>query len=942
MRYLYSIFFIYLLSATPILGQGEANNWYFGQNAGISFNTTPPTALTNGQVNTLEGCTTISDATGDLLFYTDGITVWNRFHNIMPNGTGLKGDPSSTSSALIVPQPNNPNVYIIFTVDEPHHFNADNSASTIDGDGINDGFMYSVVDITLDGGNGDVINSQKNIALVTYDTSNSLDSLYKCSEKITAVKSDDCDSFWVITHFVDTFYAFKINSTGVDPTPVTSKIGVTVPVSGYRRNALGYIKASPEGDQLAVAHFGFSTIAGGDANGKVLIYDFDNVTGQITNEIELSNIDSPYGIEFSQTGQRLYATYDIGPAGNGQSYMMQYDVSLADSQIASSGTRIRNQNNQQISSFSAGAIQLGPDGKIYRSLFDIINQTGSHLGVIENPEDIASSIIYNERGILVNTDGVRFPLLGLPPFIQSIFAQTIDIINNGDPNNVNLSLCEGETYQLSYQNVPGATYNWFVDNVQIANTANFLDITTTANYRLEVDLNDGSCPLTGVANATFYEVPASIASTLTQCDAYQTIGDNITVFDLSLANDQLTGGNSNFSTQFFSDMPSAQAGFPEITNINTFQNNQNNQQLYARVINNDNTNCFSIATLTLQISTTSVSNAELRVCDDDGDEDGFTTFNLSEANPQILFGITTPGLIVSYYITPEDALLNRNPITTYTNVTQNSQGDDMVYAKVENGVDCFGISTIQLFVVPLPDIEEEEQYFICQNQSAIEIDTGIQPNNIPDDFTILWSTGENTDIISVAQAGIYTVEVTNILTGCSKIRTIEVIASSTANITSVEIIDALSNNLVTVNVEGLGNYEYAIELEGEDSVPSYQDSPTFTNVPSGFHTVYVRDKNGCVPIATKDISVVGFPDYFTPNGDGFHETWNVEGISSEVMSGSLILIFDRFGKLLKQLRAGGVGWDGTVNGKLMPASEYWFKVELDDGRILTGSFSLIR
>ncbi|MEW7292712.1 T9SS type B sorting domain-containing protein [Aquimarina sp. 2304DJ70-9] len=940
MRYLYVVFFACLFYTLPILGQGEANNWYFGQNAGISFNTTPPTALTNGQVNTLEGCTTISDVTGNLLFYTDGITVWNKSHTIMPNGIGLKGDPSSTSSALIVPQPNNPNLYIIFTVDEPHHFNADNNAGTTDGDGVNDGFMYSIVDISLDGGNGDVVSTQKNIPLITYDTSNSLESLYKCSEKITAVKSDDCDSFWVITHFVDTFYTFRINSTGVDPTPVTSRVGVTVPVSGYRRNALGYIKASPEGNKLAVAHFGFATIAGGNAMGSVLLYNFDNITGQVSNEIELSNIDSPYGIEFSQIGQRLYATYDIGAAGNGQSYLTQYDLSLPDNQIASSGTRIRNQINQEISSFAAGAIQLGPDGKIYRTLLDFNAQIGNYLGAIENPEDPASSIIYNERSILVNVDGSRNAQLGLPPFIQSIFAQTIDIINMGDPNDVNLPLCEGDTYQLTYQNIPGATYTWFIDDVQIANTTNSLDITTTANYRLEVDLNDGSCPLIGVANATFYEVPAIIPSSLIQCDAYQTIGDNITLFDLNFANDQLTGGNIDFSTQFFLDMPSAQAGSPVITNIDTFQNNQNNQQLYVRVINNDNTNCFSISTLTLQVSTTNVSDAELRACDDDGTEDGFTIFNLSEANPQVLFGITTPGLTINYFENTEDALLNRNPITTYTNPTQNSQGDDIVYAKVENGGDCFGISTVQLFVIPLPDIEEEEQYFICQNQSAIEIDSGIQPNNDPGDFAILWSTGETTEIISVTQAGIYTAEITNILTGCSKTRTAEVVTSSIATITSVDIIDGTDNNVVTINAEGLGNYEYAIEIE--EVLSSYQDSPIFTNVPPGFHTVYVRDKNGCIPVVTEDISVVGFPGYFTPNGDGFHETWNVEGISTEIMNGSLILIFDRFGKLIKQLRAGGVGWDGTFNGRLMPASQYWYRVELDNGRILTGSFSLIR
>ncbi len=940
MRYLYVVFFSFLLYCSPIFGQGEANNWYFGQNAGISFNTTPPTVLTNGQVNTLEGCTTISDATGNLLFYTDGITVWNRFHNIMPNGQDLKGDPSSTSSALIVPQPNTPNIYIIFTVDEPHHFNADNDNNTIDGDGVNDGFMYSIVDMSLNGGNGDVVSGQKNIPLITYDTSNTQESLYKCSEKITAVKSDDCDSFWVITHFVDTFYSFRVSATGVNATPVTSNVGVTVPISGYRRNALGYIKASPEGNKLALAHFGFATVPGGNANGKVMLYDFDNVAGTISNEVELSTIDSPYGIEFSQTGQRLYATFDIGEAGNGQSYLMQYDLSLPDNQIAASGTRIRNQSNQDIAPFGSGAIQLGPDGRIYRSLFNTTSQTGDYLGVIENPEAPAASVNYDETGLFINTDGSRSTLLGLPPFIQSIFAQTIDIINSGNPNDVNLLLCEGDTYRLSYLNIPGATYAWYINDVLTANTNNFLDITSTANYRLEVDLNDGSCPLIGVANATFFEVPGITSVTLTQCDAYQTIGDNITLFDLSNANDQLTGGNTNFSTQFFLDLPSAQAGTSVITNIDSFQNSQNNQQIFVRVFNEGNSNCFNISTLTLQISTTGVNDAELRACDDDGNEDGFITFNLSRADAQVLSGITTPGLTIAYYQSSEDALLNQNPITTYTNPTPNSLGDDIVYAKVENGEDCFGISSVRLFVIPLPDIEVEEQYFICQNQASIEIDSGTLSGNIPSDFTVLWSTGATTEIISITQPGIYTVDITSTLTGCSKTRTVEVIASSIATITSIDIIDGLDNNLVTINTEGLGNYEYAIEIDGVLS--SYQDSPTLTNVPPGFHTVYVRDKNGCIPVVTKDIAVVGFPKYFTPNGDGFHETWNVEGISTEVMSGSLILIFDRFGKLLKQLRAGGVGWDGTFNGRLMPSSEYWYRVELEDGRILTGSFSLIR
>ncbi len=943
MRYIHITFLtILLFNGLTIFSQGEANNWYFGKNAGVSFNTTPPTVLTDGQINTLEGCTTISDATGALLFYTDGIRVWDRFNTIMPNGINLKGDPSSTSSALIVPQPNTPNIYIIFTVDEPHHDNADNDPSTVDGDGINDGFMYSVVDMSLNGGAGDIVAGQKNIPLITYDTSDPLQSAYKCSEKITAVKSDDCDSFWVITHFVDTFYAFKVEQTGVNVNPVTSKIGVTVPLSGYRRNALGYIKASTEGNKLAVAHFGFATVTAGNGPGKVVLYDFDNITGAVSNEIELYNGDSPYGIEFSQSGQRLYSAIGIGNEGIGQSFLLQFDLTLPDIDIPASGTRILNENGVNFSSFFEGALQLAPDGKIYRTQYeDFATDTGDYLGIIENPEEIAANVIYVEKGLLVNSDGRRGVRLGLPPFIQSIFAQTIDIINSGDSNNANLSLCEGETFRLSYQNIPGATYTWFVDNTSISTTSNFLDITATANYRLEVDLNDGSCPLIGVANATFTEIPPSIPVTLIQCDLYQVMGDNLALFDLNLATDQITGGNNQFSVSFFIDLPSAQAGTPALTNITSFENNQNNQLVYARVTDNNNTNCFSITTIELQVNATSANDVELRACDDDGIEDGITVFNLLEADPLILQGITTAGLTLTYYQNIDDAQFNVNPITSYSNTTPNTQGDDIVYAKVEesNG-NCFAIASVALFVNPTPEIEEIGAYFLCQNQTNIEIDTGILPNPGLTNFTFLWSTGETTQSIFVDQAGTYMVEITDTSTQCSNTRTVEVTGSSIPTITSVDINDASNNNTVTVNLQGIGSYEYAIEINGVLS--AYQDEATFNNVPPGFHVVYVRDKNGCLPEVTRDIAVIGFPDFFSPNGDGFHESWNVDGISSQMLSDSLIYIFDRYGKLIKQLRAGTPGWDGTYNGKLMPSSQYWYRVELQTGRVLTGSFSLIR
>ena len=261
--------------------QEEASYWYFGQNAGLRFNaaTGGVTAITDGQINTLEGCTSISDTNGDLLFYSDGRTIWNALHQPMPNanyfaGTGLLGDPSSTSSGLIVPKPQDPTKFYLFTVDEPHHENANvypnqftgtySQGGTIPGqdDGFNNGLNYSLVDINLEDGLGDVNPLEKNIPLISYDITDPEAIKYKCSEKITAVKADDCSSFWVITHFVDTYYAYKIDINGVTTTPVISVVGPEVPISGYRRNALGYLKASPDGSKLVVAHLGFSYNSG--------------------------------------------------------------------------------------------------------------------------------------------------------------------------------------------------------------------------------------------------------------------------------------------------------------------------------------------------------------------------------------------------------------------------------------------------------------------------------------------------------------------------------------------------------------------------------------------------------------------------------------------------------------------------------------------------------
>ena len=185
--------------------------------------------------------------------------------------------------------------------------------------------------------------------------------------------------------------------------------------------------------------------------------------------------------------------------------------------------------------------------------------------------------------------------------------------------------------------------------------------------------------------------------------------------------------------------------------------------------------------------------------------------------------------------------------------------------------------------------------------------------------------------------GDYTVEVINNV-GCSRIRTITVTASNTATINSVDVVDLTDNNTITITATGPGDYQYSLD----EPNASWQDSSFFNNVPAGIHIVYINDKNGC-GLVYQEIIVVGVPKFFTPNGDGHNDYWSIKGVNETYNSNSIIYIFDRYGKLLKQwVPSLNQGWDGTFNGVPLPADDYWFTLKLEDGRETKGHFSLKR
>ncbi|SEA46013.1 gliding motility-associated C-terminal domain-containing protein [Flavobacterium gillisiae] len=340
----------------------------------------------------------------------------------------------------------------------------------------------------------------------------------------------------------------------------------------------------------------------------------------------------------------------------------------------------------------------------------------------------------------------------------------------------------------------------------------------------------------------------------------------------------------------------------------------------------------------------SILTALTTACDDEPNpllQDGKFAFDTSTFEATILKGQT--GMDVKYF--DQNRKLLSSPLPNpYVTETQN------ITVTVQNAINttCTASLIIPFIVNPLPNISlntnGSENELVCSNLPTffVKLDAGIQDGTSPSNYTYQWTkdninlTTETKDFLNVNAIGLYTVNVTSPF-GCSRIRTIKVTASDIAYLQSITVVDLANTNTVTVNVTGQGNYEYSLD---EPNGP-FQVSNFFDNVPAGIHEVYINDSNGCGTIS-KTIAVLGIPKFFTPNGDGYNDYWNLKGANKDFNSTSLIYIFDRYGKLLKKINPSDLGWDGTFNGRLLPSDDYWFTVKLEDGREAKGHFSLKR
>ena len=496
----------------------------------------------------------------------------------------------------------------------------------------------------------------------------------------------------------------------------------------------------------------------------------------------------------------------------------------------------------------------------------------------------------------------------------------------------NITLCGDGDYSLSVQSNVSDVW-WFESETSTTPIHSGLsydvNINTSTSFWLVPIVLDCTANLVRYPfTITINPIPSVSNITIMQCE--DDVMDGISNFNLSDYNASIVvGGLTNIEIEYFEDLDLSNPISPD-----NYTNLSNNQTVYA-LVTNTITNCSNTAEIVLSVNTTIANTATLKVCDD-FEETGIVSFDLSLAENQILDGESADIIILGYYDSYNNALLQINELNNnYTNTEPYNQ---TIFARLEQNGSCYSIAEINLTVEYIPALLEDETVYYCLNSfpETISLFGGIV-DDVPNNYAYLWSTGETTISIDVNEIGTYEVFVTKPL-GCTNKRTITLLPSSTAIVETVEVIDLSENNIVTIVVSGDGEYLYA--LDDENGI--YQESSTFNDVPAGIHAVYVKDIKANCGIISEDISVLGFPKFFTPNGDTKNDTWQIKGFTSNFDIPVVVNIFNRYGKLLAVLNTENLSWDGSHNGELMPTDDYWFVAQLNDGRIHKGHFTLKR
>jgi len=527
-----------------------------------------------------------------------------------------------------------------------------------------------------------------------------------------------------------------------------------------------------------------------------------------------------------------------------------------------------------------------------------------------------------------------------------------------DTNQTTFDLTSKESELLGSQTTPilisyHLSEQHAIDNIPIPNPSMYPNISNpqTIYVRAQFDPNNNmnldvrECVRTDMN----FQLQVNLKPQLFIPDPIVKCNDQVTtVYDLTLRETQITNNDPTIILTYFETQFDLDNNNP-ILNPTTYTNNiLSNAILVLATGVNQCTSTIDLELTTVLYANLNTTPPPLEECEIDNN--GFDYFDLTFRESSILNGLNPSDFEISYYEDEMDALSgNTNNIPDPTNFENTTILTQEIYVRVQPKLNnCFIIVPLTIIVNPVPELDILDRYVLCLNKDDQVINPVTQPflPTLPIDtqlsptvYSFQWYKGSIEDVdfdpsayiipgatsatFSPTSEGIYSVHATNIASGCRIPASTEVVSSYPPESIDVTLLSELfsDNNKLEVTVVGMGVYEYRVDFG------PWQMETLFENIPIGEHIVYVRDLLNCNEITQKKI-VIGYPKFFTPNGDGYHDTWNIIGMT--IKSSSKIYIFDRYGKLLKEISSTGKGWDGTSNGVQLPSSDYWFVLEYND------------
>lgn len=845
----------------------EGNIWYFGDKAGLDFNVNPPVPLTNGALNTLEGCATICNKRGNLLFYTDGMRVLNKNHVAMPNGIGLLGESSSTQSAIIVPNPGDTNIYYIFTADCSENVFAN-------------GYNYSVVDMRLNGGLGDV--TAKNI------------NLYKPStERLTAVKAANGIDYWVITKGFgnNRFSAYKIDCNGINVNPVTSDVGTPHVYDPLHFTGAGALKASPDGKKICIDIMWPVAMAE--------LFDFDNATGKLSNPIDLTGYTSGatfiYGAEFSPNSKLLYISTVFDKTIN------QYDISSGNAITINASKFTLN-----TSPYYAQSLQVAPDKKIYMaSTFE------TALSVINNPDVYGPGCNFSLQ--TVDLAG-KISMNGLPAYISSFF----DVSNHVDYTS---SFVDCHVQFNGSTNLAG-NLSW---------TWDFGDGTVGAGQNINHSFK----------RVGSYTVTLKVKSTASACgqpltDSFS-ITKPITVNTVFAVDYDYAGNCVNQPTQF-SDSTVLTLG-----NITSRTWDFGDGSPLSNALNPVHTySSVGVYNVKLLISTSGVCNADSMIKQVYIESQPATLFTPVNGciNQAVQFTDNSTNTISGvgkwkWYFGDGDSSILKNPVHTYLNY-----GNYTAKLQAASPHGCSGAVVSHPVVIDSKPVVDFDYLYPCLDKPTIFSNAS---SNAFGNMTYNWNFGDGKISSAVSPshqylaAGNYYVDlVVNTANGCSVgiSKSVGVIQTF-ANAGRDTIV--LYDQPYQLNGTGGGTYLWfaATNLSNANianPVAQLKKDETFT--------LQTTSADGCIATDAVTLKVVTnfdvyIPKAFTPNGDGLNDILKPVPIGIDHLN--YFKIYNRYGQEVFATKELGKGWDGKISGRLQPQGAFIWIVQAVDifGKTIT-------